>query len=451
MKQLILLVCFAIFIISCQKEANDLSYSQDYLRSVKLILKDSLSASDYNTLDFSKIVESKFKIKEEDVHLLRIPFVNRNPGDFVLLRMDNLGKILKGKIIHMVKEDKLVDTYNGSILISSFKRDVVLTHSIINGYMQLSLMHKTSFQSKGQVESDPYVELPVVVVVGTYSSGGISFSTWVSLISLIGDAYGGGGGGYYNNYDPWLGVGGGGGGGGNGSGSGGNTGGNNNFPIADNTMLVDFELGIDNPGIDIEKYLKCFDNVPDVGSECSIEIFSDIPVDSDPTKLFDWKTESPGHAFLQLSKGNGANSVIQNIGFYPTTNWKSILTTAPIDGKIVDNGGHELNASFKMNVSAANFKSILTHILYLSRFIKYDIDDYNCTDFALDVFNYVRTDKLEIPKYDLPNGESPYGSSTPQGLYQKLQQMKNASHPEAGNITIGIYKGWVASSKGPCN
>jgi len=55
-----------------------------------------------------------------------------------------------------------------------------------------------------------------------------------------------------------------------------------------------------------------------------------------------------------------------------------------------------------------------------------------------------------IAKYDLPNGVAPYGSSTPQGLYNKLKSMQQTGI-EAGNINIPGVKGWVGNSDGPCN
>jgi hypothetical protein len=127
-----------------------------------------------------------------------------------------------------------------------------------------------------------------------------------------------------------------------------------------------------------------------------------------------------------------------------------MLTNAPIDGKFVDNGMHEFNASFKMNLSPQNFNSTLTEMLYL-RNMKYDIDNFNCTDWALNVFNKTRTDKLEIPLIDIPGNVPSSGSRTPQGLYLKLREMKNANHPEAANIDMMFMKGWTAYSDGPCN
>jgi hypothetical protein len=78
------------------------------------------------------------------------------------------------------------------------------------------------------------------------------------------------------------------------------------------------------------------------------------------------------------------------------------------------------------------------------------MDEFNCTDFALEVFNYVRT-PLQIPKYAIPGGIGTNASNTPQGLYIKLNEMKTNGDPEAANISLPGVKGWVANSKGPCN
>jgi len=45
---------------------------------------------------------------------------------------------------------------------------------------------------------------------------------------------------------------------------------------------------------------------------------------------------------------------------------------------------------------------------------------------------------------------APNGTSTPQGLYIKLQEMKQAGGPQAANINIPLV-GWVGQSGGPCN
>jgi hypothetical protein len=176
----------------------------------------------------------------------------------------------------------------------------------------------------------------------------------------------------------------------------------------------------------------------------------DIPVDSDPKKLLNWETESPGHTFLQLKKSNGNKTVVQNIGFYPGQGWKTLLTNAPVPGKFVDNAQHEYNASLKMGLSPEDFRSTVDHMLELSKHIKYDIDEYNCTDFALDVFNTRRiSNQLVIPRYDIPGGLTANGTNTPQGLYNKLVSMQQAG-AESPNITIPREKRYAGASNGPC-
>jgi hypothetical protein len=387
--------------------------------------------------------------------------------DFVLLKTNAEGNCLDGRIIHLSRDDenevsgRNPFSFNGSITISSLNRKSVLSSSIVNGYILEFLTDNQLAGIAAATTVAPSYFLPNVLVYAkrhTDGRGGSSLETMVNFQSLLSEV---GGSNYGSNYyNPIYNYGGG--------SSGGNGSGNYNSsgpyrhtenavaepysePVLEKPVVVDFERVEHFPAIEIEKYLKCFASVPDNGATCSIEILADIPVDSDPNKLFNWQTESPGHTFIQIKKTNGSQSVVQNIGFYPVSNWKVTLTPAPIEGKIADNGEHEFNASLKMNLSSEDLKSVLNKIHYLSRFIKYDIDEYNCTDFALDVFNEVRTNKLTIPLYEIPGGMAAAGTSTPHGLYNQLKAMKKANGPEAANINIPGVKGWVAKSSGQCN
>ncbi|MGZ3953733.1 MAG: hypothetical protein ACXVLT_03945, partial [Flavisolibacter sp.] len=291
-------------------------------------------------------------------------------------------------------------------------------------------------------------ELPDIIVVSNVSSE-ISYSDWMLLQSCFYDSGGlsvgqgaggtGGAGGYYY---PIL--------GGEGSVSYGT-------PISqgnqDPIISVDVEKGVDAPAIDIQRYMGCFGSIPDEGSTSTIEILTEIPVDGDPSKFFNWQSGSPGHTFLKLKKQNGSQSVQQIFGWYPSVGWSIIPTPAPVQGKFVDNAYHEFNASYTVNLTPVQLRNAINEVLYLSRFIKYDIDEYNCTDFALDVFNYVMSpqNQLTIQKYDIPGGESPTGTNTPNGLYLKLQQMREAGAPGASNIEMPGIKGWVGPSNGPCD
>ena len=442
MKRTFTLLIFSVILFSCKKETAP--HGDDFVQRVKTSLRDSLSVADYSNLDFSRVVVNR--VDSVNLFVVRIPFMGdilRN--HFVIVRTTGNGKLLRGKIVHLdgseieVGEGKVKRrVFEGSVSISSLDHREVLSSAIHNGYMA-ALHPQMNTREQGTEPVYPVNVMPEVVVVAyVHSGGGIDFSTWLRLTSFFynndtgtSSIAGGDYGSYYGSLD------------GGGGGSYGDTGGGG----SGETIAVDIESYVDNPAINVDQYLKCFDNIPDDGATCSITIYADIPVDSDPSKYFNWNTESPGHCFLELKKTNGTQSVQQSIGFYPATNWKNILNADPVDSKMVDNGHHEFNAALKMNVNPYLFKMAIGKIKELST-MKYDMDEFNCTDFALEVFNYVRT-PLQIPQYVIPGGTQ--ASNMPQGLYIKLQDMWLNNDPEKNNIIIDILKGYVGGSSGPCN
>ena len=462
MKHLLSVIVLSFILFSCKKEILERFDVNHSFNSIKLQLKDSMSTEDFQQLDFKNTVRDKFE--KAAFSFLRIPFLSKSiKTDFVLLKVETEGTFSAGKIFNIIKDEqglskKILNKYSGTINIQSLERKLLTSSFITNGYVDAFHVKNNTAQSKEAVVEIPL--MPEVIIVCTIpGSGGGSSSDYYNLQSLLSSGGGGGGsnspmggssaggnqnsGGYYSNSGY--------GGGGNVP-AGGTLSGGEGTLINKYPLLIDFELIENLPAIDINKYLKCFSSIPDDGAICDIQIMTDIPVDKDPGKFFDWTNGSPGHTFLKLTKTNGSQSMQQNIGFYPVTGWKNILTPAPTDSKFVDNAGHEFNASLSMNLTPEKFQSTLTHILYLSHFIKYDIDDYNCTDFALEIFNYRRgSDKLTIPMYDIPGGMAPTGTATPQGLYIKLKALKESGGADASKITLPGYKGFAGRSNGPCN
>ena len=439
-----------IVLVSCQKGIRQ--SQDDYIENVRNSLKDSVSREVYRNVDFERSVLSK--VDSIQLFILRIPFKGKSLNQsFVVIKTDVSGKVQRGKIVNMEGADVeygegrvKAKVFNGTINIQSLGGKNLMSSKINSGYIEA--YHKDNIATRTMLMANDV--LPEVVVVAYVNTGGgVSYSDWMSLMSFFPDY--GSGGSYYGSMDGTGGSTSGGGGGYSGGSSGiyGSPGGGG--VQQDPPIHIDVEPQADNPAINIENYLKCFDNVPDAGATASITIYADIPVDSDPRKLFNVGTLSPGHTFVEITKENGGQRVSQNIGFYPKNRMDPAFTTAPVDGKLVDNSGHEFNASLKMNLSTVDLQRTLMEIRYLARFIKYDIDEYNCTDFALDVFNASRVNKLEIPLYDIPGGITAAGSRTPNGLYIKLGEMMANHDPEANNITYGIIKGWTGSSKGPCN
>lgn len=440
-------ICF-LLLYACKKE--DALPMSSYLENVKGALKDSLQPADFSSLDFTRSVQSK--VDSVQLNVLRVPFKNKKlENDFVIVETDETGIVKRGKIIHLKgvvtenENDKLRRrTWNGEIIISSLDRTKAINSPINNGF--ISAFHSQN-TTRSSVHPDNVMPEVVITYVIPSGSSGMSWSSWFLVQSFFADYSGNNWYGYYSSLD---GSGGSyGGGGGSSSGGGYPSGGGGNIE-QDTPIQIDIETQDEYDAIDIEKFINCFTAIPDAGASCSIEIFADIPVDKDPNKIFDFGSRSPGHTFINIRKSNGAQSASQNIGFYPSNGFKTILTNAPIDGKFVDNGNHEYNCALKMNITPAQLNAILVKMQQLKN-TKYDIDNFNCTDWALDVFNKARTSPLVIPLYDIPGNVPSIGTRMPNGLYNKLREMKNSGHSEAGNITIDIVKGYAGNSTGPCN
>lgn len=81
-----------------------------FFQSVKAELRDSLSGSDYASIDTDKLYKSKDA--QSNGCFVRIGLLHKEIAtDFILLKTDTLGNIREGKIVH-VEKDKL----NGSTL-----------------------------------------------------------------------------------------------------------------------------------------------------------------------------------------------------------------------------------------------------------------------------------------------------------------------------------------------
>lgn len=441
MQRLLIACTLLIAFTSCRKN-DDMLHTGDQ-RMLKYSLKDSLIPLDYDALDFSRVAHSTVN----KIELIRIAFKEKSMAEsFVLVQIDGNWNIKKGRIIQITKSG-IANSFNGSLVIKTLHGDVIEESKLINGYRCSKKLMTRSYL----IEPDPYVVLPEVVVVASHSSsGGIGWSSWYNLVCFFESAENSGSGtGSYWELDPYSG------GGGSGSGA---TGGTSEVPLAsggsggmidENVMELDFELQYDNPAIDLSKYLSCFSGIPNAGAICRITIYADVPVDSDPTRIMDWETGSPGHAWLRLEKTNGLQSASQHIGFYPKSGWKTTLTDVPLDGKWVENSRHEFNASYELTVSPESLQKAITQILYLARFKQYDVDDYNCTDWTLEVWRKAISPSMwfDIPKFHMPGSLSTNGTNTPQGLFIKLREMQQVGTP---GIEVPVV-GYSGNSTGPCN
>ena len=211
--------------------------------------------------------------------------------------------------------------------------------------------------------------------------------------------------------------------------------------------------------VNIDKIMDCFNNVSNTNAHYSVKIYVDIPNNSDPNDMMEFG--DPGHVFIRLEKGDGTQIVDQTFGFYPEIGLSSVFCT-PVNSIIVNNGNsqgssqHEYNASLVMNnISQSDFETLINTVKSKSS-NNYDLNDYNCAHYALDIINSIRSspimaDPISWNMYIPPASYIPIQfNASPGGLYKKLKSMKENSDPEANNIEEGVVnKG--TTSHGECN
>jgi len=451
-----------LVIVSCKKEIKNNKHDfSGYIENVKAALKDSLSANDYASVDFNRTVLSK--VDSVQLYLLRIPLKGKKiKNDFVIVKTNVDGKVERGKIVHMEGADTAfgnirLKSFYGSITISSLSRNNQMHSAINNGYIlefhsQMNL--RTTLAAPVYPVYPGAIVLPEVIVYSYIStSSGISFSDWFLLQSLFYDySFGGGTSGYYSSLD------------GNGSGGGGGGGYGGGYDGSDVNDMVEIEAEYiyNLPGVDLSKMFKCFDNVPSIGATYSIRLCSDIPSNSNPNASANFSAASGGHTFLTITKANGSTSVTQSFGFYPFSQPSWIDPFSPVTSAIKDNGAQEINASLDMDLTETQFNTIKQNSISWST-RNYELADYNCGNYAVDIFNSVRNTPLIIPGYQiiLPGTTNPWVPSSPitvlinnspQMLFSKLQEMKNNNGPESSKIVIDQSHNYTAPiSKGECN
>jgi len=455
MKKYIYLALLSLIVFSCKKQeqqnASGTVQGSGYIANVKAYLKKSLYDSDFRKVDFENSVLSK----QGSNWFLRIAFLNTKLStDFVLLQTDSIGNCSRGKFIHIRRDSSNRQTFNGKISIASFQHIATVKKVTEN-----SVATEECVVAEEEVDddcSDSYAVpacdgcLPEVIVVGYLPSGGgggISYGDYLSLSALAGGSTAGGTGGTGGSSS---------GSGGSGSANGVSSGiyspvvvppGNPGPPKPSADITINYETSTNKPGINVTAYMEAFATVPDAGAQCSVTVFADLPVDDDPSYLFNAVTGATGHSFLQLTKTNGTKSVTQVIGFTASRPLAILGVTVP--GKIVDNGQHKYNASLSMSITPAQLQTEINAINAFGSTPNYNIWTNNCVGYALGILNAVRpTTPLNIALSEVPGSAESY--QTPQGLYLALGALKQLNGTDAKNINLGVIS-YANISYGPGN
>lgn len=420
---IILILCCINF--SCSK-IIDTNKKDLTTVAIQKFLIDSLSQKDYNSINFKSISFTKIS----DEHLaISIPVKSMNEKSVSLFLKINLhNEVLDiKKVLLDTNLSNVKGGYNGEIIIKSLNDEVCLKYKINNGYVNrksssIKGVNSNLNTKKIQDESEGSFYAPPVVVTSYINGSSLQYISWVSLNLLnyssslnsyiMSPIYGGGGGGYSASENS-----------------------------TNELINIDFENIQKKEAIDPSEYIDCFDNIENNGAAYSITISSDLPIDNHPELPIFNAQGSPGHVFLTFTKKNGSSEITQSFGFYPNR-----FGLANVESKIVNDGEHEVNAEYLMSLDNNSFNKALNKLILLSK-SNYNFIDYNCTNFALDIFNSFGKN-LSISINNSTNFLGASMINTPSSVYAAIKELSLR-----GNSKAKFYstKKFAKASKGPCN
>jgi hypothetical protein len=478
MRNLTFILILSILFFSCKKDLNSLSSDANLqIDKTAAYLKGQMSSTDFKTLDFTKADVTS--LDSGNILLWRVPFTGKSIAtDFVLVQARADGTCTTGRVIHLDNNTGNGYAYNGAVTVQTLARQSVYQSDILNGY--IAALHpsgtgRVTVNSTVSIDVVPAsagaAVLPELVIVGYVNSTGTppTQATYMMLMTLLATSPNGSGAGSNSGSLPV-----GSGGSAPGTTTGTVTGTGIYTPLAPNggtgtlspslltkPISVSTDYTANLPIIDLSSFLKCFDNIPSTGATFTIKLCSDLPVSSNPA--FITLGTNSGHTFITLTKTNGSQSITQSFGFYPVQNPSVLNPFGTIPGGIKNNGGHEVNASIQMTITANQFSTVATNSLAWAN-NTYSLSTYNCTNYALNLFNSVRTTPISIDPLTvyLPSNGTTYNPAappatatiidSPQSLFIKLQGMKTSGSSEAQNIAIDQSGNTFSPvSHGACN
>lgn len=437
MKKQLLLMLLALPLIgyfACRKSDHQIPVEQikdPFAREAAQFLEKQLSAEDYASLDF--IDYSLMKKSDTEAVGVRFNVKGTKGKKFAVVGKTDKGLIGNWVDVSAMSSESLAQgvlktsTFSGeqSREVSFVKNKVVKIMTIEN---KKTVVRSVRYNAKGEQmintqmsgivgpdNQDPedWVWLPTVVVTG-YKTNYYS-PTFYSLYYYFNQApsylY------TYSTLDPYA------------------SGGGGGYTVE----VPPFSFQSD-AAVDIERLINCFNQVNSTNATYEIKICADLPDNNAPGYLYNLEFE-PGHAFVTLTKRNGAHVVSQSIGFYPVNGKKSIMNE-PVTSKIVNDMNHQYNASMTKEINVAGFDAAITMARSLST-NAYDLNDFNCTNFAVQVWNVGTYPGiyLEFPDWYGSNGISQPGQPdvnygmTPNGLYKEL----NLMHGTNSSVSIGTF------------
>lgn len=185
--------------------------------------------------------------------------------------------------------------------------------------------------------------------------------------------------------------------------------------------------------------LNCFFPIDD-DANYSITICADLPDNANPDRVH-VKTET-GHVFIILSKWNEKDSIHSVFGFYPRRPASS-LVFKNVRAEILNNGNREYNASLSRRLNKDSFRLAINTAIELAK-KKYNINKYNCYDYAIGIFNSVAGEnRIPIHHIRFPFIFGKGGS--PCSLYADLKEIQRSRAGWAPSIQFGLFRAPVST------
>lgn len=194
--------------------------------------------------------------------------------------------------------------------------------------------------------------------------------------------------------------------------------------------------------INIQELLNCFNNIPsNAQTTYKVTIHTHLANPNNAYQVYNVSDKDPGHAYITMQKTNGSATRSLTFGFYPSAGtWMTAIKDA--ENSAI---GQEIpqtrrsDGSYTISVSEAAFNNA-RNVALTSAAKKYDLNDFNCTNYAIGVFNAAMGGTgLQVPN-------SPIGYKTPSSLYLRLSDIKTG-----GTAGISLTPSMAPTSTTPCN
>lgn len=413
MKKTITVLILTTICFACQKN-TDIEIKNKFLISAKNTLKIALPVEEFNQVDFDN--NSTIELNK-DIAIIILPIKNSlNTIDKIILKINAKNDSIDAKRTS-ISEIKKFGNYSNNILeiksLYSNTSSRYLVDKINSSYTEIVKNMNHAAYVNYSISDEFYA--PPAIVFSSNSIESNLHKQWINL-NLFFKVQNPN---LYIQYDFDL--------------SGGPS-------MTHSIVEIDFEDIENKEAVDVFSLLDCFDKVDNAGASYTMTISSDIPIDNHPELPIVNQAGSPGHVFITLSKKNNNLEVVQNIGFYPIK-----FNAGNVRSKIVNDGKHEINATYLIALNENEFSIVLNKIK-TSSIKPYNFVDYNCANFALDVFNSFG-ENLKISEINNSKFLNRSMFNTPSAVYAAIKDLSYFGNKNAKSF---LTKEYAKPSNGPC-